>query len=967
MFLWVRTLTALDPAVSLSQYGHTRWGLDEGIPQDTVLSLRQTRDGYLWLATHGGLIRFDGIRFEAFTQSKGGLASNNVYSLWETPDGALWAGASENGLTRLQHGTATIYAGRQGLVHGNIRALAGDKSGTLWLGTIGGGVVRFAGDRFTQFAQPEGLPSLNVSCLLVDRTGVLWAGTFESGLAALQGDRFVQPDDGPTGLIWALTEDREGRIWAATLDGLWQRSEGRWRHLTRAEGWVGGAARTVFADRDGNLWVGLSRGGLARHTSKGLERFTSAEGLSDDAVLAMTEDREGNLWVATAAGIDRFRDEKFQMFASTQGLASTAMGPVYQDRRGELWTGTADGGLYRWGQGRWKRFPLPLADHAVLGILRDSQGNLWVCLEGGRVVRQTPGGAVSRYRLPPIQGRFAEAVSIGEDAKGAIWLATLGVGLLRWSGRDWEPYFARPDPALQYVTAAECDAQGNLWVSTYDAGVLRVGTDGRTTRWTAQDGLAGNGVRTLYVDHAGNVWLGLLAGGLALGRNGRFRSWRKSDCPLDGVVLGIAEDGLGHIWLSTTRGVVRVRHADLLRALSGEALTPEMRLYGRSDGLRSISHSGYVRPTVLRARDGLLWFATSKGLARIDPGRIRSNSQIPPVAIEQVSTERGAQAARDKVTIAPGSSRLEITYTALSLTAPERIPFQYRLDGYDADWVQAGGRRAAYYTNLSPGTYRFRVRAANNDGLWNEAGAAVLVALLPYPWQTWWFRLLVVAVGGGVIAQSYRSRLRGIEVRFGRLLAERRRMAHEIHDSLFQGFAGVTLLIEGAARRLPAFPEDARSLLQRAQEQTDQSLTRARRALWDMRSPLVKGVDLAAALRTVGHSLVPAPVRFELRIKGRRRLSRDEEGNLFRIAEEALQNAVQHGQPSRVTVQLQLGIPLRLSISDDGSGFLLEEEWSRYGGRWGLLGMRERAEQIGGKLRIDTFPGRGTTVQVEVP
>jgi signal transduction histidine kinase/ligand-binding sensor domain-containing protein len=973
---------------SPAAYLHDVWTTENGLPQNDV-TLIQTRDGYLWLGTHGGLARFDGVKFTVFdTGNTAGLRSNRILALCEGPAGDLWVGTQNGGLTRYSRGSFHTYTTADGLPDENVFDLLVDGRGDLWASTPKG-LARFSGGRFTVYAPPdgpaddkafivgagpddslwiaagrrlmqfrdgrftdypavEGFPedwARRVYAVHAARDGSVWLAT-EYGLARLDRGRFAaltnrtrpgsrSPRANPVVYIY---EDREGRIRLVTPRGLARYADGEVvvdapiPELSRLA--LRGGLKAVVEDREGNVWLGTGGEGLHRFKPRQVTAYSAAEGLSDRGFIPITDDGEGGLWLGSL-GLFRLRGESFTRFAFDASVRS-----LHRDREGTLWLGTDGRGLYRVRDGRLLTdHPLnaALAGAAVGAIHEDRAGHLWVGAggdegqEGG--LYRLKDGAVTRYRTR--EGLVSDDVRlITEDSRGALWVGTTG-GLSRFA-------------------------------------------DGKFTNYTTAQGLSNNYVRDVYEDADGTLWIGTYGGGLNRLKGGRFAHVTTREGLFDNVVSRILEDGRGHLWMSGNRGIFRVSRGELNDLADGRAVSVNCIPYGVADGMKSNETNGGGQPAGWKARDGSLWFPTIKGVVRIDPDDL--NPLPPPVHIERVLVGKTPADTRRPVEVRPGRGDLEIHYTGLSLAAPEKVRFRYKLEGYDADWVDAGGRRVAYYTSAPPGRYVFRVVASNNDGVWSTEGAAVAVVVVPPFWRTWWFISCVASAVAFAAFLLYRRRIARVErarraqEEFSRQLiasqeGERKRIAAELHDSIGQDL----LIIKNRAAlglRLLDDPARAREQIEQIAGTASQSIREVRQIAYNLRPYQLDEIGLTQALEELVERVAGScPARLDSSIDYVDDLfPADSAINLYRVVQEAINNVLKHSGASaaRVTVRRSAS-ELEVTVEDDGRGFT---PGTREGGAarrgLGLVGLAERARILGGKLVVRSAPGRGTTVRLTI-
>lgn len=963
---------ALDPGKALTQYVLDVWQIEQGLPQNSVQAIAQTRDGYLWIGTSEGLARFDGLRFTVF--DKGQLPVSNVHALREDRQGNLWIGTYGGGLSVYRDGVFKSYGRKDGLSDENVRVLFEDQAGSLWIGTQAGGVMRFRGGSFSVFGTAEGLANRTVRAICEDALGRLWVGTRGGGLSRLDGERFIAYGIGVGRLVpyvadavsmrdsvLALHRGRDGALWIGTeTRGLLRLAGERLTPYATRGGTAVDHVRAVVEDVDGNVWAGTDAG-LHRLRGQGATGLTARDGLTNDVVLALFEDREKSLWVGTRDGLTRLRDGKFVVLTRKEGLSHDFANTVYQDRAGVVWIGTRMG-LNRVSDGRTIRVLTQkqgLSSDFVTALHEDRQGALWVGTFQGGLNRLS--GGVTHYTTR--DGLANDAVTAIVSAReGGLWIGTHG-GLSRFERGSLRSLGVKEGLASPVVLALHEDGQGRLWIG--GAPGLSVLQDGKLRDYSAREPRLRGDVAAIHEDRAGTLWFGS-SKGLVCFRNGRFSSYGRSQGLPSAVVLQILEDARGDLWLTSPHGVFRVAKADLDAVDAGTSKLVTTRAYGRADGMKSSECSGNVQPAGFKTRDGRLWLPTVKGVAVIDPDHIKVNAEKPPVVIEDIRVDEKPIALLAGVELAAGTQKFEFHYAALSLVASDRVSYRYRLEGFDPDWIDAGARRVAYYNSIPPGAYRFRVRACNADGACNEDGAVFAFTRRARFQETWWFgglgALALASLGFGV----YRLRLRQVKAEFDAVLAERVRIGREIHDTLAQGFVGISAQLETVAKLHSVSPELARKHLDRARILVRSSLVEARRSVWDLRPQALERGDLASAFADIAQQLTTGTeVRVDV-LGQPRRLPPHVENNLFRIGQEALTNAFKHAQAGAIRVELRFDEEtVRLAVNDDGRGFDTQAVLAAEG-HFGLVGIRERTQILGGRLSVLSSAGAGSWIVVEV-
>jgi signal transduction histidine kinase/ligand-binding sensor domain-containing protein len=779
---------ALDPALTVTQYSIDAWTIDDGLPQNTVNAVLQTRDRYLWLGTYDGLARFDGIRFQVFnTSNTPAIRSNGIRGLWEDRAGTLWIGTNGGGLVRFKDGAFTAVEGE--LKDALVWAIREDRQGDIWVGTSGAGLHRLTGGRAVREEIGPGADA--IYAIQEDLSGALWVGTHGGGLKRRDvtgtWSTITVTEGLPASLVSALAVDGDGRLWVGTVGGgVAVVERGR---VSRVYGpGQGLGADIVWAlnvDRDGSVWVGTAGGGLSRIRGDQVQTLTQEKGLPESVVYALHEDREGTLWVGTnGGGLAQMRAGTFASYGIREGLPHDFVYAVMEGRSG-LWAATV-GGLARWDGSQFRPEPIPGLDGsaAIRALSEDAAGNLWVATYGRGVARRAAGKWTLFGRKDGLGSDSVRAVLAARD--GTVWAGTID-GLSSYSAGRWTTRRVGDGLPHNSLIALHEDDEGAIWVGSDGGGLTRV-RGGELTVFRKQDGLASDLVLAFARASGGGLWIGT-NGGLSLFREGGFTSWTaRSGLPTDAVAQ-IVEDGRGSLWLGTSRGVSQVTLSSMAEQARGARTTVESVTFGSGDGMRSAQCSAPAHPGAIRTRDGRLWFSTVRGLAAHQPGRVLRDREPPPVVIERVVVDGRDVDVADEIVLPAGTARLEIQYTGLCLLAPRRVQFRTRLEGLEEEWADAGTRRVAYYSALGPGTYRFQVRAANGDGVWNDEGAQVGVRQQPRFFQTAWFYVAASLAAVGLVAMGYRARVASLRARerdLKQLVEERTRGLQEAKENAEQ-------------------------------------------------------------------------------------------------------------------------------------------------------------------------------------
>jgi signal transduction histidine kinase/ligand-binding sensor domain-containing protein len=986
---------ALNPALDVSQYAHTAWKIRDGFAKGSVLSIAQTPDGYLWLGTAFGLYRLDGVRNVLWQPPPDEhLPSSTITSLVASRDGTLWIG-TRNGLSSWKNGKLAQYAELAGL---HVFALVEDDEGSIWAGTNGspgppdGKLCEIRNGSVRCHPEMGGV-GRGVFGLHKDGNGNLWVG-LETGVWRWRPGppEFYAVPGLPNGRMQGMADGEDGAPLIATTGAVMRLADGKAEVVhTFPAARQGFRFLRVLRDRDGGLWVGPAGRGIVHIHQGRTDVFSESDGLSGDDIYDLFEDREGNIWVATINGLDRFHELPVVTYSRKQVLSDIPWGGMLAARDGSIWFATLDGlsrlnhgqvTVYRQHTraGRQEVVGSGLPDEGVGSLFQDSRGRIWVSTLTGI-------GYLEADRFVPTSAPGGFVGSLTGDASGNLWIANRELGLLQLSQHHVFPpipwtTFGHQDPA---VVLAPDPLQGGLWLG-FSRGAVVWFRDGHVaSSYSATDGLGEGPVNHLRFDSAGALWVAT-EGGLARLKDGHIATLTgKSGLPCDAVQWTM-EDDAQSVWLMMPCGLARIARSELDTWASAADKTPGMirtTVFDSSDGLRTLAVVGDYTPRVGKSADGKLWFMSPDGISVVDSQHLPFNKLPPPVQIEQIISNHKSYPvssdANGNVRLPARLRDLQIDYTALSLVAPEKVLFRYKLEGWDRDWQDAGTRRQAFYSNLPPRSYRFRVMACNNSGVWNEAGTFLNFSVAPAYYQTWWFRSLCVATFLALLAAAYRLRLRQVARQFNMRMEERvnerTRIARDLHDTLLQSFQGVLLKFHAVTYVIVDRPAEAQKTLKTVIEQARQAITEGRDAVQGLRSSTLATSDIAQAISTFGEELATTPTgqnspNFRVLIEGAPRdlapLLRDE---IYRIAGEALRNAFRHAHAQRIEVEIRYDQrQLRLRVRDDGKG--IDPTVLNGGGRpghYGLPGMHERAKLVGGKLAVWSELNSGTEAELTIP
>lgn len=953
---------------TLAGFHHTAWRITDGAPPD-IWAMVQGPLGYLWLGTGSGLYRFDGLRFERYVASDGELLkSTNVTSLKLTTSGDLWIGYYEGGVSMLHDGHLEHFGLRDGVPPGMVIAFETDAQGDgLWVATRGG-LAHFDG-RIWQMAD-EGAwdyPARRADWVLRDAKGTLWVTTGDAVVYLDESThRFRRFGNERVALEAILANGPDGRVWISDEVQGTRPLESKDAPPPLSDRFV----KRLLFDREGGIWgTDAVRGGIFHTDSAAASTmepqvFASPQGLSADIAVPILQDHEGNIWVGTNLGLDRFRVNSF-FLASDAPSFPDATPLLAANERGELWT--VEGTVLSRIAGT-RLVPALTLPRKARSVYCDSRGVVWVGDLGG--LHRVEQGRVTDIPWPHEDWRDA-IVAYGSDADGRLWLSVFNHGLFRYAEGEWAEQKVDPDHPRAAASAIATAADGSMWFGfSHDRLVHRTTAGPRV--YGESDGLHVGNIATLRADGAAVLVGGEL--GYATMQGASFRS--VTSLPGSSAmtqVSGIVRARDGDLWLNASRGVVRIAHADEAQSPSIAPEEMEYKLYDFDDGLPGVALQSRPIPTLAADVDGRLWVSTNRGIAWTDPAAVRVNRVPPLVSVKAVYSGRPL-ADLLHVSVPSGAPNIRIEYSALNLSAPERVRFRYRLAGLEERWTDAGSRREAGYSNLSAGSYRFEVLAANEDNVWSPKAASLDIEVVPGFVETTAFRIAAVAVVAAIAFAIYLIRMRLLasvfHTRLEERLEERERIARELHDTLLQSIQGLILRFQAIANRIPV-SDPNRAGIESALDRADQVMAAGRERVRDLRTEEAHLGSLDEAFSRIARDLLfDHPVQFEINTRGtERELACEAREEIYGIGREALLNAFRHSNASHIELTLDYDVEtFRLRVRDDGKGFdpAMGTAFER-SSHFGLRGMRERARRVNGRLDIRPQDGRGTTISLAVP
>ena len=967
------------------------WRTEDGLPGSSVVGIAQTPDGYLWIGTDGGLVRFDGARFQEFSPANlQGVPNRVIRLLFRDRQNRLWLAMDRGPVVCAETNAATVFTLADGLPDRVVMNLADDEEGGTWLAYARGDMFRIKDRALSRFGVDAGLPAPGRLSVATDAKGVLWfargraVGVFRQGrfqtLASLseQVQRIAPAQGGGlwicgTSRLWkyqegkrpqaqqslpehteaftptVLLEDRAGAVWLGTAEqGLFRSQGGPFEPAPTSHKSI----NCLLEDREGNLWVGTSGGGLDQLRPRAIELLSADAGLPFESVRSVCEDSQGATWLVTQNGtLIRQQGTNWFAFSDTYGFPGGHGTCVASDRAGAIWIGTRDRGLFRFQQGEftiWDRSN-GLGAGAVRSLLASSNGDLWLAMDSPVRLQQLHDGKLNSFNVPKVR----------------------------------------------VLRAMAEDAAGNIWLGTSEGELLRV-TNNAVADETPGNSMRLQSIRSLHGTPDGSLWIGYAGWGLGRLKAGRYSEITTDEGLNDNYISQIVSDDKGWLWLGGTRGLFRVRLEDLQAVAEGHAGRLRSIVYGRGDGLASFQASYDNSPAAIRGSDGRLRIATRSGLVVIHTENIRDNPEPPPVLLERVMVDGQTLATypsypplREQTpavaalsgsgrlagALRPAHRKIEFQFTALGLTAPENVHFRHRLEGFDEDWVESNPDRQASYSRLAAGNYRFRVIACNSAGVWNNAGAALSFEVLPFFWQTWSFQLgvlalftsAVIALARYVSFRRLHARLRLLEQQAA-LDKERARIAKDIHDDLGGSLTQVTMLLELALRDR-ATPDKFGAHVRQSLSAARQMLKSLDETVWAINprnDTLPHLINYIAKFAV--RFLHAADIRCRLDLPEHPpelAMTADVRHNLFLVVKEALNNTVRHGHASEVWLRINVGDEaLEISVEDNGCGF---EGATEDADADGLRNMRQRMNEMGGQFVLESRPGAGTRISFRLP
>ncbi len=985
-----------------AQYRFDSWTTDDGLPQNSVYSITQTPDGYVWFTTFDGLVRFDGVRFTVFNKSNHkNLPGNQFVKLFAEADNTLWICTEESGLVRYHNGEFQTFTTADGLLANRVYEIQKDTDGSLLISTLNG-TMRWRDGKFSTERQED----IHGFKVYLAPSGIRWEMD-KSGLRSIGKDGretfYALPfaaDKISTDRTFNyflhvnLFEARDGALWFAAAGNVYRLKDGAISVMTKENNVPPSLVRVIAQDGAGKIWLGTDGSGACRLQANRFDCFNQSSGISSDNIYDIFTDREGTLWFGTnERGINRVTNRTITPLSVAEGLADKNVYPILQDKTSGVWIGSfsalayfKDGKItnYTYGKG--------LIYETVQSLFEDDAGRLWIGSIGGASYLENGKFYDFTEKLNLTIGDY-DFWDIHRDRDGAFWFAT-NKGLIKYENGAATRYTTADGLPGDDVKIIHEARDGTLWIGTYSGLAVLSSDFGRQTpdnqesrlksglrTFNEQDGLAGNHIRSIYEDESGAMWIGTYDGGLSRFKDGAFTNYTTENGLFSNGVFQILPDERGNFWMSSNQGIYRVSRQQLNDFADGKLTRIVSSVFGKSDGMLNTECNGGRSPAGIKTRDGRLWFPTQDGAAIINPEAVPSNPLAPPVVIESVKIDNNlAEIRQSAVEIQPNQNNLEIHYTGLSFIKPEQVQFKYKLEGLDEDWTNAANRREAYFPYLPPGKYTFRVIAANSDNVWNEQGASIEIVVNPAFYRTWWFVVLCSLVIGLIAFLLYQRRLNEIRRRqfaqedFSRRLinaheSERRRIAAELHDSLGQSLAMIKNSAVFGSQSIVDLPS-AKEQLAEISTQSAHAIAEVREIAYNLRPYLLDRLGLTKAISSLLNKVADnSTLKIISEIEDVDGIFENEaEISIYRIIQESLSNILKHSEASEVKVKIaKTDRAVSIKIQDNGKGFDVKakSETKRRGG-FGLLGMSERVRMLGGTMTVESELEIGTKILITV-
>ena len=944
-----------------TNYVGRTWQMQDGLPEQTVQAFAQTKDRYLWVGTVGGLLRFDGARFVLYDRDNTpAFRENNIFNLTVARDNTLWIATEGGGLIRYKDGVFHSFSAKDGLLNDFVRAVYQDSQGLIWIGTDDG-LYRCSGEKIERFDNTDGIPSVAVHAIYQDRQGGIWAGG--SKLLRISGtssQEYRLEGEGSQNRVKSMTQTSDGTLWVGTIGGLQRKLPGS--NTFHRVNVTSGTVRFLHETSDGTLWIGTIGHGIYKYREHKFSQITAPESLPSNTALNLLEDAEKNIWIGTQAGMVRLSKTPIQEVALPDAGDYDAE-TVYQDHNGDLWVAAAN--LFRFRDGTATRVTIPgISGVRVRNVFRDRDGGLWIGTEGRGVFRQNGHDLDHFMTQNGLVNDFVRAFLQGRD--GSVWIAT-DEGVSRWYAGKFTNYEMRNGLCYFSTRTLAEDRSGDIWIGT-DGGVSRLHA-GSFVQDEVTEALKSEKIWAIREDSDGGLWFGTRTGGLYRWRFGKLTRYTTAQGLASNSIYEMLSDRNETFWISGPNGISAIARRELDIIAENPSHPLSFTLYGISDGLETTQLYGAEKPGGVVTSQDEVWFASNKGPVRVSLDLTRQPAAAP-VIIDGVLADGREAPASQRITLAPENAKIEIRYSVIQQRSQERVRFRYKLDGFDGNWTDASSRRVAYYTNLPPGTYRFRVAAFEVNNPEQISETSIEIVQRPHFYRARWFLVCCVLFAGAAVWGGYEFRLRQVHARFQAVLNERNRLAREMHDTLIQGCAGVSALLEAHSSLANADSSDTDSLLGCARAQLRTTINEAREAVWDLRHGDGSATSIGPILgKMIQHVSQEFDIPVEYHTSGTPfDLDQYTAHELLMVVREALHNAIRHGRPTNVRVGIDFGnSEFQVQVRDNGCGFDPELVSPSSNGHYGLVGIQERVKRMGGNLVLNSRSGAGTELTLNVP
>jgi signal transduction histidine kinase/ligand-binding sensor domain-containing protein len=957
---------AIDSQRTLTQALLRKWQIQQGLPQPTITVVTQASNGTLWLGTQNGLYQFDGVRFDPALVIEGPSFDDVwINDLCEDSTGRLWIATRGDGLLSLHDGEVVNHGQPVGNLMVRVNCLMLDSQNRLWVGGEGGVAVHYRGT-FRRYERTDGLKIPSVRDIVEASDQSIWLGGDGVGLAVWKDGKFNDIAAAAGHVVNAILADSDGAIIAGTHKGLIRLQGGSLVSKVAANnGLPDDNVECLARTRDGVLWAG-TRDGLCRLIGDQVETLSTRDGLTQSTVLTICEDQEGSLWAGTKHGLNQLTDRRTLPLTSTEGLPTNNAGPILQDPAGQIWIGTLGGGLAKY-DGRQCDVVVDrasgLPSNRLLSLAATKEGGLWIGTDHNICLWQNGEIATRLKSKDGLQSQIANCLALDDSEN--LWIGTPR-GLFRYNGTAVERPF--DDPAFRKIAVYVLKNAGPRGIIAATSNGVFLIHEGKATPLPGDENWLCD-VQAIEIGPEGEFWLAVRGRGLMLINGNEVAKFTVADGLFDDEIVGIARSNDDKLWMGCSRGIFSMPRIDLLKfareggrnSLSYFSLSP-------TEAQRTVECQRNVQPAVSRTTNGDIWFSTIHGVIVVSPEKLENVFPNPKPDVTRLLVNGQPTSPTHPIVVPPGSLNLSVRYTSHTFTWPTRTTFRYQLEGFDKGWVNAGTRREAFYTNLSPGTYRFRVSAIVPNGQWLDATLPVQITLRAAFWQTPWFPLLIGLFALAMIWLFLRLRVLRVRTHMHAIVAERARIARELHDTLIQGFSGVTMQMQAVSAKVDN-PE-LKTAINGVIADAGACLREARQSVAGLRNSMGTSMGLAAALEQTARQLTETrDVRLQLQLpESTPSLPVEVQFNLLRIAQEAITNATRHANARTIDVALTPKPGrLALRVHDDGVGFSVGDREGTDQRHYGLIGMRERSRQISADLTIESKPGAGTTILVDLP